>query len=92
MVKYINAGIIGCNMSEEFFRTTETNNVENFLWKKIFLSDHSPSFLQKLHKAEIVEHPEAIFNDAEIELVFISADHLQFVKPVIEAGKSVRLV
>ena len=79
-------------MSEEFFRTTITNNVENFSWKKIFLSNHSPLSLQKHFEAEIVEYPEAILNDGEIELVFIAADHLQFVKPVIEAGKSVRVV
>ena len=92
MVKNINAAIIGCNMSEEFFRSTETNKVENFSWKKIFLSDGPSSTHHKQFSAEIVDHPQAILNDADIELVFISADHLQFVKPVIDSGKSVRVV
>lgn len=92
MVKTINAGIIGCNMSEEFFRTSETNKVESFCWKKVYLNDPHPSFLRNHPHAEIVEQAEAIINDADIELVFVSATHLQFIKPVIEAGKSVRVV
>ncbi|MCW3110080.1 MAG: hypothetical protein JWQ09_4586 [Segetibacter sp.] len=92
MVKTINAGIIGCNMSEEFFRTTETNTVESFFWKKIYTGDHSSHGLKNHPQAEIVEHAESIIHDSEIELVFVSAKHLQFVKPVIAAGKSVRVI
>lgn len=91
MVKTISAGIIGCNMSEDFFRTTEVNKVESFLWKKIYLNGKSSSV--KSHpQAEIVDKAELIINDSDIELVFVSADHLQFVKPVIESGKAVRVV
>ena len=91
MVKTIQAGIIGCNMSEDFFKTSESNRVENFLWKKIYLND-PPSSGLKNHQAEIVEQVEAIIHDADIELVFVSANHLQFVKPIIETGKSVRII
>ena len=91
MVKTINAGIIGCNMSEDFFSTTGANKVESFFWKKIYLSGKSAS--SKSHpQAEIVERAEAIIQDSDIELVFVSANHLQFVKPVIDAGKSVRVI
>ncbi|GEO09827.1 hypothetical protein [Segetibacter aerophilus] len=91
MVKTISAGIIGCNMSEEFFRTTGVNKVESFFWKKIYLSGKSASI--KSHpQAEIVERAESIINDVDIELVFVSANHLHFVKPVIESGKAVRVI
>ncbi|HSU51743.1 MAG TPA: hypothetical protein VLJ41_14155 [Segetibacter sp.] len=91
MAKIINAAIIGCNMSEHFFTTTATNKVEDFYWKKIFLSGETPSI--KSHpQAEVVERAEAILNDSEIDLVFVSANHLQFVKQVIDAGKSVRVI
>ena len=91
MVKNINAGIIGCNMSEDFFKASETNRIENFLWKKIYLKSH-PAYGLKNLEPEIVDHAEAIINDADIELVFVSANHLQYIKPIIEAGKSVRVI
>jgi predicted dehydrogenase len=91
MVKTINAAIIGCNMSEDFFTTSATNSIERFSWKKIFLSGKSAS--TKSHsQAELVEKAEAIINDADIDLVFVSENHLQYVKPIIAAGKSVRVV
>ena len=91
MVKTINAGVIGCNMSADFFTTYKPNKVERFFWKKIFLSERSPE-MNSHPQAEFVEKAEAIFQDADIELVFISSNHLQFVKPVIESGKSVRVI
>ena len=92
MVKNINAGVIGCNMSEEFFRTSEVNKVESFSWKKIYLHSHSPRSLSNHPHTEIVDQAESILNDSDIELVFVSANHLQFVKPVIDSGKSVRVI
>ena len=91
MVKNINAGIIGCNMSENFFSTSTANNPENLSWKKIFLGGETASSKMPAY-AEIVEKADAILHDNEIDLVFVSANHLQFVKPVIEAGKFVRIV
>ena len=91
MVKTTNAAIIGCNMSEDFFIATEANKAEKFFWKKIFLDGKSPSI--KSHpQAEMVERAEAILHDSDIDLVFVSANHLHFVKPVIDAGKSVRII
>jgi hypothetical protein len=91
MVKTISTGVIGCNMSEDFFKTTRVNKVERFFWKKIYLNEKS-SGIKSHPQAEIVERAESIINDADIELVFVSATHLQFVKPVIESGKAVRVV
>lgn len=91
MVKTINAAVIGCNMSDDFFKTSTANTVEKFSWKKIFTGEHSSSF-KTLPGAELVERAEAILHDSTIDLVFVSANHLHFVKPVIEAGKSVRVI
>ncbi|MCW3111847.1 MAG: hypothetical protein JWR18_243 [Segetibacter sp.] len=91
MVKTINAAIIGCNMSEDFFTTTDANTIENFSWKKIFLGG-KPASVKSHPQAEIVERAESILHDADIDLVFVSANHLQFVKPIIDAGKSVRVI
>ena len=91
MVKTINAAIIGCNMSEDFFRTSATNKVESFSWKKIFLTG-VPASVKSHPQAEVVERAEAILDDSDIDIVFVSANHLHFVKPIIETGKSVRVI
>lgn len=77
-------------MSEDFFATTDANTIENFSWKKIFLSGTPASV--KCQQAEIVERAESILHDTDIDLVFVSANHLHFVKPIIDSGKSVRII
>lgn len=92
MVKTINAGVIGCNMTEEFFRHVETNTIESFLWKKIYTTNYSYHGRKPHPHAELVTDAEAIIHDPEIALVFVSASHLHFVKPVLDSGKAVRII
>jgi predicted dehydrogenase len=95
MAKSINAGIIiGCINSHEFVRSSSMyNQVENYNWKKIWVSDSTNFNGYREHtSAEIVSKVEAIINDKDIALVFVSAQHLDLVKPVIQAGKSVRII
>ncbi|MDB5247647.1 MAG: hypothetical protein JWQ40_2041 [Segetibacter sp.] len=89
----INAGIIGCDMKEDFFQTSLSNRMEKFYWKKIFVSNSTAEGIQKEYpNAEIVNNVEAIVNDSDITLVIVSATHLGFVKPIMQAGKSVRVI
>ncbi len=93
MSNTINAGIIGCDMSEDFFQTSSSNNLEKFNWKKIYVSNSTSGTIKKEYSgAEIVNNVEAIMNDSDITLVIVSAKHLGFVRPVMEAGKSVRVI
>jgi len=93
MIKTINAGVIGCRMSEEFFVTSSTNNVEKIHWKKILINDKITGGMDKKYpQSEMVKDAEEIINDTDITLVIVSDTHLGFVQPAIHAGKSVRVV
>ncbi len=93
MNNIINAGVIGCDMSEEFFQASALNKVEKFNWKKIWVSNKKTGGIAKEYpEAKIVNDIEAIVNDTDITLVIVSANHLKYVKPVIEAGKAVRVI
>ncbi len=92
MVNNIIAGVIGCNMTEEFFKTSVRNTREKFYWKKILGGDNVAHLHKRFPEAQIVTNAETIFSDDEISLVFVSADQLQVVPKVIEAGKLVRVV
>ncbi len=93
MTNTINAGIIGCDMSEDFFQTFSNNRMEKFNWKKIFESSNTAAGIKKEYpETEIVDNAEAIIDDSDITLVIVSAKHLGFVKPITLAGKSVRVI
>lgn len=93
MEKKILAGVVGCDMTEEFFQTSLRNTIENFYWKKIYSGKRDVSNSYKDYPtAEIVSDIKTIVNDNDISLVFVSADHLEFVPQVMQAGKSVRVV
>lgn len=94
MSNNVNAGIIiGCHNSHEFVRTSTANPHESYNWKKIYVSDASyHNGFKNFTSAEIVTHVEAIMNDKDINLVFVSSEQLHWVKPVLEAGKSVRII
>ncbi len=93
MSNTINAGIIGCDMSEDFFQTSSSNRLERFNWKKIFVSNNTSEGINKEYPGtELVNNVEAIVNDRDITLVIVSAKHLGFVKPIMQAGKSVRVI
>jgi hypothetical protein len=92
MVNNIVAGVIGCNMTEEFFQSSVRNSSERFYWKKIFCADNNTLLSKRFPEAEIVTNTEMIVNDEEISLVFVSSKQLQIVPKVLDAGKSVRLV
>ena len=93
MVTNITAGIIGCNMTEDFFRASAHNEVEKFHWKKILAGNQAAKNLEQLFpEAELVDSVQAIINDGDISLVFVSNNHLQVVPNVLESGKAVRIV
>ncbi len=91
MVSNITAGVIGCNMNEEFFETSARNTTENFRWKKLLPAGQIER-VSGFPDTEIVSDVTNIFNDHEISLVFVSANHLHVVPEVIQAGKSVRVI
>lgn len=94
MTNNVNAGIIiGCHNSHEFVKTSTANPHEIYNWKKIYVSDTTYfSGFKNIPTAEIVTQVDAILNDADIHLVFVSSQQLEWVKPVIQAGKSVRII
>ncbi len=93
MVTNITAGVIGCSMKEEFFATSVHNEVERFHWKKVLAGKPGATHLQQTFPGtEVVDNVQAIVNDNDISLVFVSADHLREVPGVLEAGKAVRII
>ncbi len=93
MEKTIYAGVIGCDMTEEFFQTSLRNPIEKFNWKKIFTGNRPITNISKQYPtSEVVGNVDTIVDDSDISLVFVSADHIDFVPQVMQAGKSVRVV
>lgn len=93
MINIINAGVIGCDMTEEFFQTSANNTTERFNWTKIFTTSNATESIAKEYPAvKIVDNIKSIVDDKDITLVIVSSKELAFVKPVIEAGKSVRVI
>ncbi len=93
MEKILQAGVIGCDMTEEFFQASKRNPIENYNWKKIYAGSKAINNASKQFPyAEIVSDINPIVQDTDISIVFVAADHLELVAPVIEAAKSVRLV
>jgi len=87
MNKNINVGLIGCQV----WQPTSTTS-ENFLVKKILLTEKMDSVLTAYPEAEVVEDIHAIVDDSTIDLVIISPNHLHTVRQALEAGKSVRVM
>ncbi|TDH26614.1 hypothetical protein EXU57_11030 [Segetibacter sp. 3557_3] len=93
MVTNITAGVIGCSMKEEFFATSVHNEIEKFHWKKVHSTKAAPTHLQHTFPdTEVVDSVQAIVNDQDISLVFVSSDHLREVPVILEAGKAVRII
>lgn len=89
----INAGVIGSDMTEEFFEISSRNTMEKFLWKKIYVPGAVASSPENAYAgSEVVDNVEAIISDTDISLVFVSSNHLNVVQKMIEAGKSVRVI
>jgi len=91
MVNNITAGVIGCEMREEFFEASARNVNEKIYWKKI-LSKNGTINANRFPNAEVVNSEETILQDADISLVFVAADNLDAVSKVIQSGKAVRVV
>jgi predicted dehydrogenase len=87
MNKTINVGIIGCQVWQSAYGT-----MENFHVTKILITEKSDSLKSAYPEAEIVHDVKAIADDSAIELVIVSPSHFISVRPVIEAGKSVRVM
>ncbi len=92
MAYIVNAGVIGCNMVEEFFELSRHNTMEKFNWKKVFSTNVSVQTQNAYPDAEFVSNVSALINDAEISLVFISSQHMDMIPLVMQAGKSVRII
>lgn len=93
MSDMIRAGVIGCDMTEEFFQATASNKIEKFKWEKILVSNKITQTITKQYpEAQLVNDVEAIANDRNITLVIVSAKELEFVRPIIDSGKAVRVI
>ncbi|WP_207493823.1 hypothetical protein [Aridibaculum aurantiacum] len=86
------AGVIGCNMSEDFFHLLSTNIVENYHWKKVFNCGDSAPIKHKEIQTEVVTNVGSILEDNDITVVFLSNDYLHMAPQFINAGKCVRTV
>lgn len=82
------AGVIGCNMADDFFETLLNNRVEKYHWKKMFQSDSRLD----TETIEVVENVEAIAEDNDISVVFLSNKFLHVAPQLIKAGKCIRTV
>lgn len=93
MVNTINAGVIGCDMTEDFFMTSGNSKAEKFYWKKAYNTNSTINLIPNRYPdTEIVSDVDDIVNDEEISLVIVSKDHLVLAKPIIDSGKSIRII
>ena len=89
----INAAIIGCDISKQYFQDLGTNKLEKFNWKKVYFNEEQCSSYSTIFPtSEFVTTVDSILEDPEISLVFVSSNHLQFANPIIQAGKAVRVI
>jgi hypothetical protein len=89
----INAAIIGCDTSKQYFQDLGTNKLEKFHWKKAYVADDCyKSSSSGLSIAEYVTTVDSILNDEEISLVFVSSNHLEYAQQIILSGKAVRVI
>jgi hypothetical protein len=89
----INAAIVGCDISKDYFQDLGMNKLEKFNWKKVFVTgDSCRTISSSFPFSEFVTTVDSIVNDADISLVFVSADHLEFANRLISSGKAVRIV
>lgn len=87
------AGVIGCNMSEDFFQTSAAYGHEKLFVKKIHPKEKKYERINKLYpQAEIISNDDAIVNDSDISLVFVSAEKIELVQSLINSGKAVRVI
>lgn len=93
MINNITAGVIGYNMTEEFFRHSKYSGIEKFQWKKVYSAESLPVNKNKvLPGTEIVSDIHEIVGDQEISLVFLSKNYIELVPGIIKTGKSVRIL
>ncbi len=89
----ISAAVIGCDISKQYFQDLGTNKLEKFHWKKVYVNDELfKSVSNSFPSAEYVSAIDAILDDAEISIVFVSAKHLEHASRVLLSGKAVRVV
>jgi hypothetical protein len=88
-----NIGVIGYQLSEEFFTASRMDD-EKFLLKKLFSDKQLPGVSMKraFPDCEIVDDITSITGDESIDLVIVSPDHLQYAKVSMEAGKPTRVI
>lgn len=86
------AGVIGCNLSDNFFQLLSINIVEQYQWKKVFDCGHVSPTVHYSTSTEVVTNVSSIVEDNDITVVFLSNDYLHMAPELIRAGKSVRTV
>ena len=91
MSKNINVGVIGCEMSGDLFQLNTVNKQEKLHFRKLFCETDSTIMLSAFPGMEVVNDVKAILHDADIELVFISNNHLGLITEAVAAGKAVRV-
>lgn len=91
-MKTVYAAVIGCDISTDYFQNASINKLETFHWKKVFTGSSEQTIFHGSPNTEFVSSVDAILNDEDISLVFVSANHLEFAKQMIEAGKAVRVI
>jgi|SRR4051812_2328893 len=89
MNKIINVGVIGSEMSEEFFQLPASANHQKYHYKKIYTETGAQA--RQFPEAELVSDVNEILNDGSIELVIVSPAHINRVSQLIRAGKAVRV-
>lgn len=90
MINTINAGVIGCDMTKEFFDIA--NRAEKLIWKKAYAGFNMDGIAKKFPELEIVNNVKEIVTDNDITLVIVSAENLKLARPALAAGKSVRII
>lgn len=88
-----NIGVIGCQLSEEFFTASRIDD-QKFHLKKVFFGDQLiPGSIQiDYPTSEIVSDVQSITSDASIDLVIVSSGHLKYARQSMDAGKPTRII
>ena len=90
MNSIINAGIVGCTMTEEYFQYIANASPEKINYKKTLFSGVASS--SKFAGLEVVDDLESILDDKDISLILLSDNHLHCYPRVSQSGKAVRVV
>ncbi len=88
-----NIGVVGCQLSEEFFTASKIDD-HNFHLKKLFFGNQliPQSVTNNYPDSEIVSDIDSIMADETIDLVIVSSGNLQYARVAMDAGKPTRII